>query len=124
MANVYTNYKANLSTTALTTIYTVGTATSALLKSIRVSNQDTENNCNISLFLVDSSGVSYPLEIDRNIQAKRSQELFATGNMDQGSSDSAIGSPTPIVFKESEILKAQAQNGGDLTVIVSVLEIT
>ena len=66
MANVYTNYKANLSTTALTT----------------------------------------------------------TGNMDQGSSDSAIGSPTPIVFKESEILKAQAQNGGDLTVIVSVLEIT
>lgn len=44
--------------------------------------------------------------------------------MDQGSSDSAIGSPTPIVFKESEILKAQAQNGGDLTVIVSVLEIT
>lgn len=73
MANVYTNYKANLSTTALTTIYTVGTATSALLKSIRVSNQDTENNCNISLFLVDSSGVSYPLEIDRNIQAKRSR---------------------------------------------------
>ena len=78
MANVYTNYKANLSTTALTTIYTVGTATSALLKSIRVSNQDTENNCNISLFLVDSSGVSYPLEIDRNIQSWSLGRRFLT----------------------------------------------
>jgi len=124
MANVYTNYKANLSTTALTTIYTVGTETSSVLKSIRVSNQDTQNNCNISLFLVDSSGVSFPLEIDRNIQAKRSQELLATGNMDQGSSDSSVVSSSPLVLKESEILKAEAQNGGDLTVIVSVLEIT
>ena len=124
MTNVYTNYKANLSTVDLTTIYTVPTATTAVIKSIRVSNQDTENNCNISLFLVDSSGVSYPLEIDRNIQAKRSQELLSTGNMDQGSSDSSIGSPTPIIFKETEILKAQAENGNDLTVIISVLEIT
>ena len=124
MANVYTNYKANLSTTALTTVYTVGSATSSVIKSIRVSNQDTENNCNISLFLVDSDGTSYPLEIDRNIQAKRSQELLATGNMDQGSTDSSIVASSPLVLKESEIIKAEAQNGGDLTVIISVLEIT
>ena len=98
MANVYTNYKANLSTTALTTVYTVGSATSSVIKSIRVSNQDTENNCNISLFLVDSDGTSYPLEIDRNIQAKRSQELLATGNMDQGSTDSSIVASSPLVL--------------------------
>ena len=124
MANVYTNHKAKLSTTTLTTIYTVGTATSAILKSIRVSNQDTENDCNLSLFLVDTSGVSFPLEIDRNIQAKRSQELLATGNMDQGSSDSSVVSSAPLVLKESEIIKAEAQNGGDLSIIISVLEIT
>ena len=54
MANVYTNYKAKLSTSALTTVYTVGSETTAIIKSIRVSNEDTENDCKVSLFLVDS----------------------------------------------------------------------
>ena len=45
MANVYTNYKAKLSTSALTTVYTVGSETTAIIKSIRVSNEDTENDC-------------------------------------------------------------------------------
>ena len=78
MANVYTNYKAKLSTNELTTIYTVPAETTSIVKSIRVSNDDTENNCNISLHLVDSSSVSYSLEVDRTIQAKRSQELLAS----------------------------------------------
>ena len=126
MANVYTNYKLNLSTTSLTSVYTVPTATTAVLKSIRISNKDVNNNCNISLFLVDSDGVSYPLETDRTVRAKQSQEILATGAVHAGfgSVDSSLGSPTPIIFKESEVLKAQAQNGGDLTIIISVLEIT
>ena len=66
MANVYTNYKAKLSTSALTTVYTVGSETTAIIKSIRVSNEDTENDCKVSLFLVDSSSVSYTLETNRN----------------------------------------------------------
>ena len=126
MANVYPNYKSNLSTTSLTSVYTVPTATTAVLKSIRISNKDVNNNCNISLFLVDSDGVSYPLETDRTVRAKQSQEILATGAVHAGfgSVDSSLGSPTPIIFKESEVLKAQAQNGGDLTIIISVLEIT
>ena len=72
MANVYTNYKSNLSTTSLTSVYTVPTATTVVLKSIRISNKDVNNNCNISLFLVDSDGVSYPLETDRTVRAKQS----------------------------------------------------
>ena len=124
MANVYTNYKAKLSTNELTTVYTVPAETTAIVKSIRVSNDDTENNCNISLHLVDSSSVSYSLEIDRTIQAKRSQELLATGNMAQDTSDSAVSAPAPLVAKESEIIKAQAQNGNDLSIIITVLEIT
>jgi len=124
MANNYTNYKVNLSTTALTSVYTVPTATSAIVKSIRVSNKDINNNCTVSLSLVDSSGVSYNLETDRPIEAKRSQELLATGNMAQDTSDSVVAASTPLIVKESEIIKAQAQNGGDLSIIISVLEIT
>ena len=124
MANVYTNYKAKLSTNALTTVYTVPSETTAIVKSIRVSNEDTENNCNVSLFLVDTSSVSYSLEIDRPIEAKRSQELLATGNMSQDTSDGAVATSAPLVVKESEVIKAQAQNGNDLNIIISVLEIS
>jgi hypothetical protein len=124
MANVYTNYKDKLSTNALTTVYTVPSETTAIVKSIRVSNEDTENNCNISLFLVDTSSVSYSLEIDRPIEAKRSQELLATGNMTQDTSDGAVAASAPLVAKESEVIKAQAQNGNDLSIIISVLEIS
>ena len=124
MANVYTNYKAKLSTNALTTVYTVPSETTAIVKSIRVSNEDTENNCNISLFLVDTSSVSYSLEIDRPIEAKRSQELLATGNMTQDTSDGAVAASAPLVVKESEVIKAQAQNGNDLSIIISVLEMS
>ena len=124
MANVYTNYKAKLSTNALTTIYTVPAETTTIVKSIRVSNEDTENNCNVSLFLVDTSSVSYSLEIDRPIEAKRSQELLATGNMSQDTSDEAVAASAPLVVKESEVIKAQAQNGNDLSIIISVLEIS
>ena len=124
MANNYTNYKVNLSTTALTSVYTVPTATSAIIKSIRVSNKDVNNNCTVSISIVDVNGVSYTLETERTIEAKRSQELLATGNMAQDTSDSAVAAPTPLILKESEILKAQAQNGGDLSIIISVLQIT
>ena len=44
MANVYTNYKAVLSTNELTTLYTVPTTTTAIIKSLRVTNIDEEND--------------------------------------------------------------------------------
>ena len=124
MPNVYTNYKANLSTDALTTVYTVGSETSAVIKSVRVSNKDTSNDCKVSLFVVDSDSASYPLETDRKIEKGSSQELLATGKMDHQTADSSVTSATPIILKESEVLKAQAEFGGDLTIVVSVLELT
>ena len=48
MPNVYTNHKAKLANTNLTTIYTVPTAKTAIIKSIRVANEDTSNDCNIT----------------------------------------------------------------------------
>ena len=126
MANAYTNYKAVLSTNQLSTLYTVPAETTAIIKSIRVSNTDTENDCNISLFLVDSSGSSFGIETDRTVKAKRSAELLATGvlNAGFGSVDSSFAPATAIVVKESEVIKAQAQNGNDLNTIISVLEIS
>ena len=126
MANVYTNYKAVLSTNELSTVYTVPAETTAIIKSIRVSNTDTENDCNISLFLVDSSGSSFGIETDRTVKAKRSAELLATGvlNAGFGSVDSSFAPATAIVVKESEAIKAQAQNGNDLNIIISVLEMS
>jgi hypothetical protein len=114
MANVYTNYKTVLSTNELTTLYTVPTTTTAIVKSLRVTNIDEENDCKISSHVVDSSSISYTLETNRVVQKGTSEELF----------NSYSFSTSPVVLKESEIIKLQAQNGGDLHVILSVLEIS
>ena len=114
MANVYTNYKAVLTTSELTTLYTVGSETTAIIKSLRVTNIDEENDCKISSYLVDTDSVSYTLETNRNVQKGTSEELF----------NSYSFSTSPVVLKESEVIKLQAQNGGDLHVILSVLEIS
>ena len=124
MPNVYTNHKAKLANTSLTTIYTVPATKTAIIKSIRVANEDTSNDCNITVTVVDTGSVIYMIEKDRTIQAKRSQELLATGNMAQDSADSSVAGPTPLIAKESEIIKAQAENANDLSIIISVLEIS
>ena len=114
MANAYTNYKAVLTTSELTTLYTVGSATTAIIKSLRVTNTDEQTDCKIRTFIVDSDSVSYTLEANRNIQKGTSEELF----------NSYSFSTSPVVLKESEVIKVQAENGGDLHVILSVLEIS
>ena len=124
MANVYTNYKTVLTTSELTTLYTVGSETTAIIKSIRVSNVDAQNDCKISIYLVDTDSVSYNLQTDRAVQSLTTEELLAAGSLDQDSADSSIGSPCPLIAKESEVIKVQAENGGDLHIILSVLEIS
>ena len=126
MANAYTNYKSVLTTSELTTLYTVPTATTGIIKSIRVANIDSENDCKISIFLVDTDSVSYNLQTDRTIKSNKTAELLATGvsNSGFGSTDSSFAPATPLIAKESEIIKVQAENGGDLHVILSVMEIS
>ena len=114
MSNAYTNYKAVLTTNELTTLYTVGSETTAIIKSLRATNIDEENDCKISCFVVDTDSVSYTLETNRNVQKGTSEELF----------NSYSFSTSPVVLKESEVVKMHAQNGGDLHVILSVLEIS
>ena len=124
MANVYTNYKAVLSTTNLTTLYTVPAQTTAIIKSVRVANVDTSNNCEVSLYLVDTGDTSYTLQLSRDIESKTTQELLAAGNSSQVSADSSTSSLAPLVAKEPEIIKIQAENANDLHVVLSVLEIS
>ena len=124
MANVYTNHKAVLSTTNLTTLYTVPAQTTAIIKSVRVANVDTSNNCEVSLYLVDTDSTSFTLQLSRDIESKTTQELLAAGNSSQISADSSTSSLAPLIAKESEIIKIQAENANDLHVVLSGLEIS
>jgi len=124
MANVYTNHKTVLSTTNLTTLYTVPAQTTAIIKSVRVANVDTSNNCEVSLYLVDTDSTSFTLQLSRDIESKTTQELLAAGNSSQVSADSSTSSLAPLIAKESEIIKIQAENANDLHVVLSVLEIS
>tara|TARA_R100001594_G_scaffold148145_1_gene202684 strand:- start:554 stop:937 length:384 start_codon:yes stop_codon:yes gene_type:complete len=127
MANVYTNYKANLTSSASTTLYTVGSETTAIIKSIRVSNTNVNRNCKITLNLVDTDSTVYPLETNRDILKGSSMELLSTGTDSESGftvrTGRAIGA-VPVVLKESEVIKAVAEKPGDLTIIISVLEIS
>ena len=119
--NTYTNAKAVLR--GNTTVYTAPSAGTSIIKSIRVSNTEENNDRDITLTVTDSDSVVYYLEVNRTIQKKSSQELLAAGNMKTDSADSSVSSSTPIILKSSEILKATT-TGSDIHIIVSALEMT
>ena len=108
MANVYKNLKVDLTTTNETTVYTVPSETTALRRSIRVSNDDTRNACTLTLTLTNTSSAVFSLEKDKSIAAKTSDEILKA----------------MLIATESEVIKATAQNANDLHIIISVLEIS
>jgi hypothetical protein len=127
MATAYANYKANLTSSASTTIYTVGSAKTAIIKSIRISNSNASRNCDITLNLVDTSSVVYPLETSREIPKGSSVELLQTGleaNTGENVQSARAGGSAPLVLNESEVIKVVAERAGDLTIVISVLEIS
>ena len=119
--NVYTNAKAILR--GLTTIYTAPSAGTSIVKSIRVTNNDEVNDRDITLSITDINSVEYVIELNRTIQKKSSQEILASGNLDQTSADSSVSSPAPIILKSSEVLKATT-TGSDIHLVASILEMT
>ena len=108
MANVYKNLKVDLTTTNETTVYTVPSENTALIRSIRVSNDDTSNACTLTLTLTNTSSAVFSLEKDKSIAAKTSDEILKA----------------MLIATESEVIKATAQNANDLHIIISVLEIS
>jgi len=106
MANSFKNKKVDLTTTDLTTLYTVPTATTTVVKSLLVT-EDAGSGSTITITLVNSSGAIFNLFKDKAIASKASTELLTH----------------PLVMEESEVLKVQAADANELHVIASILEI-
>ena len=106
MANSFKNKKVDLTTTDLTTLYTVPTATTTVVKSLLVT-EDAGSGTTITITLVNSSGAIFNLFKDKAIGSKASTELLTQ----------------PLVMEESEALKVQAVDANELHVIASILEI-
>ena len=106
MANNFKNKKVDLTTTDLTTLYTVPTATTAVVKSILVS-EDAGSGTTITITLVNSSGTIFNLFKTKAIASNATTELLTQ----------------PLVMEESEVLKVQAADANELQVIASLLEI-
>ena len=106
MANSFKNKKVDLTTTDLTTLYTVPSATTTVVKSILVS-EDAGSGSTITITLVDSSSNIFNLFKDKAIASKATTELLTQ----------------PLVMEESEILKVQAADANELHVIASIIEI-
>ena len=106
MANNYKNAKVDLTTTNLTSVITVASGSTVIVKSILVS-EDAGSTPSITLTLVNGSDI-FNLFKDKAFSAKQTLELLNQ----------------PLVLSTGEILKAQASAANQLHVIVSYLEIT
>jgi hypothetical protein len=106
MANSFINKKVDLTTTDLTTLYTVPSFKSSIIKSLLVS-EDAGSGTTITITLVNSSGTIFNLFKDKAIASKATTELLSQ----------------PLIMEESEILKVQAADANELHVIASILEI-
>ena len=106
MANSFKNKKVDLTTTDLTTLYTVPSATTTVVKSLLVT-EDAGSGSTITVTLVDSSDNIFNLFKDKAIASKATTELLTN----------------PLVMEEGEALKVQAADANELHVIASILEI-
>jgi|TARA_A100001391_G_scaffold202358_1_gene191699 hypothetical protein len=106
MANSFVNKKVDLTSTSATTLYTVPSATTGVIKSILVS-EDSGNADTITVTITDTSDNVFSLFKTKSISANATAELL-TG---------------PLVLQESEVLKVTAATANRLHVVASVLEI-
>ena len=106
MANSFVNKKVDLTTTSVTTLYTVPSATTAVIKSILVS-EDSGNADTITVTVTDTSSNVFNLFKTKSISANGTTELL-TG---------------PLVVEESEVVKVTAATANRLHVVLSALQI-
>jgi hypothetical protein len=106
MSNAFVNKKVDLTSTSATTIYTVPTATTAVIKSILVS-EDSGNADTITITLTDADAAVFSLFKTKAISANATTELLTA----------------PLVAEESEIIKVTAATANRLHVVLSALEI-
>ena len=105
MANSFINKKVDLTTTDLTTLYTVPSNSRAIVKSLLVA-EDNAGAAVVKVTLVDASSNIFVVDNDVDLSANQKEQVLSE----------------PLIMKESEILKVQASSG-QVDVIASVLEI-
>ena len=106
MANNYLNKKVDLSSTDITTLYTVPSETTGIIKSIIVSN-DSSSADTLTVTITNGSSV-FSVYKEEAVGAKATKELLSQ----------------PLVVEETEIIKVTAATANRLHVILSVLEMT
>ena len=106
MANTFENKKVDLTSTSATTLYTVPSATTAVIKSILVSD-DSGSGSTITITLTDTDDAVFSLFNVKSISASGTSELLSA----------------PLVAKESEVIKVTAAAANRLHVVLSALEI-
>jgi len=107
LANQYKNAKVDLTTTDATTLYTCPTSTTAIVKSILVS-EDSGNADTITVTLTDAASAVFSIFKVKAVGANTTVELLTA----------------PMVVEESEILKVTAATANRLHVVASLLEVT
>ena len=106
MANSFINAKADLTTTDLTTLYTVPSFKTSVVKSILVSD-DSGSGTTIDVTVVNSSSAIFSLFKSKSVSANTTVELLTQ----------------PLIIEAAESLKVQAAYANRLHVIASILEI-
>ena len=104
MANDFINKKNDLTSTDLTTVYTVPSFKTAVVRSILVSD-DSGSGDTITVTLVDASSNIFSLFKSKSISANATVELLTQ----------------PLVMEASEALKVQVGYAGRIHVIASIL---
>ena len=106
MANTFVNKKVDLTTTSATTLYTVPSATTAIIKSILVS-EDSGNADTLTITITDTADAVFSVFKTKAVSANATVELLTA----------------PLVMEESEVLKVKAATANRLHVVLSCLEV-
>lgn len=107
MANTYKNAMFDLTDTTKTSVYTCPANTTALIKTIQVTNIDTGNQ-ELESFVTDSSDSDAEHEIAHVTIASKTVENIAKGT---------------IVLEAGDVLKLQAATADKIAGIISLVEI-
>ena len=107
MAHNYKNAKVDLTATTVTTLSTCPTATTAIVKSILVS-EDSGNADTITVTITDTASAVFSLFKTKAVSANTTVELLTA----------------PLVVEESEVLKVTAATANRLHVTASFLEVS
>ena len=105
MANSFVNKKVDLTTTSATTLYTVPDATTAIIKSIIVS-EDSGNADTITVTITDTADAVFSLFKTKSISANGTLELLTAS----------------LVLQQNEVLKVTAATANRLHVVLSALQ--